>query len=101
MAVAVILFNNVNFCGDYHDPAKKDEYRHITDSTADLGSFDNLTSSIIVCEGEWELWSERNFGGLSWSVSSKGGPKKDGLYPSFKDWGGLNDDISSVRPKKA
>lgn len=37
--------------------------RYLTDSCADLGDFNNATSSIRVISGIWELYSSTNYGG--------------------------------------
>ena len=59
-------------------------------------SFNDKVSSIVVVNGTWSLYKDGNFSGKRWEVRANGGPDGDGVYPSYKDWSGDNDTISSV-----
>lgn len=59
--------------------------------------FNDKLSSLIVVDGEWELYQDAEFKGNSYKVSRELSPNKDGIYNSYKDWGGKNDSISSVK----
>jgi hypothetical protein len=51
------------------------------------------TSSVWVYSGTWNLEAE---GGVSWTVRHDGGPNKDGIYPTAKDWLGIPDVVYRV-----
>ncbi len=59
-------------------------------------SFNDKVSSIVVVNGTWSLYKDGNFSGKRWEVRANGGPDGDGVYPSYRDWSGDNDAISSV-----
>ena len=62
-----------------------------------LTGVNNDVSSVIVIDGAWTLYEHSDFKGTAWTVSDAGGPEDDGCYPSFEDWNGRNNTISSVR----
>lgn len=59
--------------------------------------FNDVVSSLKVTGGTFTLYQDINFGGYSVTVSSKGGPNNDGVYPNANWLGGRNDQFSSVR----
>lgn len=85
----IILFNDQNFGGGC---------KIITDVTPHLGSFNDHTSSVIVIDGTWQLFQDADFSGTVWTVSSTGGPTNDGCYPSYTNWNGKDDSVSSLKP---
>jgi hypothetical protein len=87
----ITLFQNTNFGGDHLSLQQPD-------ANLKNQNFNDKTSAIIVCSGNWKLYQDSNFNGKLWEVHEKGGPNQDGLYPSYKDWGGTNDSISSLIP---
>jgi len=58
--------------------------------------YNDTASSVIVSKGEWTMYQHDDYNGLAWEVSDKGGPNTDGKYPSFKEWNGKNESVSSV-----
>ena len=88
---SIILFDDSNFGGRH---LRTDQpIANLIDS-----NFNDITSALIVCEGTWHLYRDISYGEPVWTVEANGGPSGDGLYPSYKDWGGENDAISSLRP---
>lgn len=87
----ITLFQNTSFGG-----------RSLTlqqgDSKLQDQNFNDITSAVIVCSGSWVLYQDSDFKGQQWVVTENGGPNSDGLYPSYKDWNGKNDSISSLKP---
>lgn len=57
----------------------------------------NDVSSLIVIDGTWNLYEHPDYKGDVWTVSATGGPQQDGCYPTFSDWSGTNNSISSVK----
>lgn len=60
--------------------------------------FNDITSSILVVSGRWRVYKDTDFKGNSWEVQVDGGQYSRGVYLTSVDWGGNNDDISSLRP---
>ncbi|HYI09892.1 MAG TPA: beta/gamma crystallin-related protein [Thermoanaerobaculia bacterium] len=54
-------------------------------------------SSVDVESGKWELYEHVNFTGQRWIVEADGGPARNGGYPTFQNWNGPNDIISSIK----
>ncbi|MEO1397906.1 MAG: beta/gamma crystallin-related protein [Pseudomonadota bacterium] len=89
----IILFQNTDFGGKYVTFEGPVEDLHKFD-------FDNRTSSIIVCSGTWGLFQNTgtgDHGGKIWEVKANGGPKGDGVYPTY-DHHWKNDSVSSLKP---
>lgn len=86
----IILFEHVNFKGDS---------RIMDHDIVDLSfhDFNDRTSSAIVISGSWTLYKNAEYKGLRWHLRENGGPENDGCYPSYKDWEGTNDSVSSIR----
>lgn len=89
----IIVFSDANFQG---------QSRVLTSPVQTLNPtrFNNLTSSLIVVSGAWELYENVNFEGDAWVVSEDGGPNEDGVYPNWQSWQGDNDVISSLKPQE-
>ena len=87
----ITLFQNTNFGG------QNLTLRQADTNLKDQG-FNDKTSAIIVCSGSWILYQDADYKGQQWVVQENGGPNGDGLYPSYSDWGGKNDSISSLKP---
>lgn len=87
----ITLFQNTNFGGKYLT-------LNGADSNLKDQDFNDRTSAVIVCSGKWVLYQDTNFGGQQWVVEETGGPNGDGMYPSYKDWNGKNDSVSSLKP---
>ncbi len=86
---AVILFQDTNFRGSYV-VLNSDEF------DLRLQNFSDKASSAIVVSGIWRLYRDIGKSGTQYALTSFGGPNRDGFYPTFGDWGGNNDEISSV-----
>jgi hypothetical protein len=86
----IILFQNNNTNG-------QSLMLRDSDKNLNRADFDNKTSSLIVIEGTWQLFSDPDYGGAVCTVSADGGPEKDGVYPNYLTWSGVNDTISSVK----
>lgn len=87
----IILFQNTSFGGRYLVCQQ-------ADANLKEQNFNDTTSAVIVCSGTWVLYQDSNYNGQQWVVSETGGPNGDGLYPSYKDWNGKNDTVSSLKP---
>jgi hypothetical protein len=87
----ITLFQNTNFGGQYLTLQQADT--NLKDQ-----NFGDKTSAVIICSGNWVLYQDSDFKGQQWVVNENGGPNNDGLYPTYKDWGGKNDTISSLKP---
>jgi len=87
----IILFQNTNFTGDAC-VLKDADIRNLSNK-----SFNDRASSVIVIDGSWTLYQHAEFGGARWYLQANGGPERDGCYPSYNDWQGSNDSVSSVR----
>tara|TARA_B100000508_G_C11374850_1_gene235578 strand:+ start:197 stop:475 length:279 start_codon:yes stop_codon:yes gene_type:complete len=86
----IIVFKKQNYDGDA---------LVITDSTNLKGTgFNDDISSVIVVEGSWVLYKDKDYSGNSFPVWDSSGPSDDGCYPSYSDWGqGNNNKISSIQ----
>ena len=88
----IVVFQNANLSGD-----------SLTLTEADTNlipqGWNDSISSLIVINGDWDMYQDTNYGGTVWNVSGSGGPAGDGVYPDWNDWGGTNDSISSLRPR--
>jgi hypothetical protein len=87
----ITLFQNDKFGGKYLTLLE-------TQTNLKNSNFNDITSAVIVCSGNWVLYEDSDFKGQQWVVKENGGPSSDGLYPSYKDWGGKNDSVSSIKP---
>lgn len=87
----IIVFNKQNFNGN--------DTLVVTDSLPSLKGtgINNDISSVIVIEGSWQLCEHPDYQGTDWVVAPNGGPNQDGCYPSYSDWGGQNNEISSIQ----
>ncbi|HEV3468965.1 MAG TPA: beta/gamma crystallin-related protein [Pyrinomonadaceae bacterium] len=87
----VTLFQDANFGG---------KYLTLQQAASNLKNqnFNDMTTAVLVCSGNWRLFQNADFGGMFWDVKENGGPNGDGLYPNSSSWGGKNDSISSVMP---
>lgn len=84
----VILFEHANYHG---------AHKHVFDDESNLDAsddnfFNDKTSSIIVIEGNWTFYRDKDFQG----VERNGRPLGPGLYPWVENEGIKNDDISSL-----
>jgi len=88
----IIVFQDVNLRGNSLT---------LTESDPNLvpQGWNDKISSLIVIDGDWDLFQDVDFKGATWNASESGGPGGDGVYPDWKDWGGTNDSISSLRPR--
>ena len=89
--MALILFRDELFKGG--------ELRLVgTRSSFVPDNFNDAVTSVKVTDGQvWTLYEHTDFSGLSVTVSSLGGPRGDGQYPTADTLGGLNDTFSSAR----
>jgi hypothetical protein len=87
----ITLFQNTSFGGKYLTLNQ-------ADSNLKDQDFNDRTSAVIVCSGSWVLYQDSDYKGQQWVVTENGGPNGDGLYPSYKDWNGKNDSVSSLKP---
>jgi hypothetical protein len=87
----IILFAKQNFEGDSTVVLTK------SDPGLRGTGVNNDVSSIIVIEGAWNLYLHPDYAGTNWVVSNTGGPNGDGTYPTYEDWNGKNNAISSVQ----
>jgi hypothetical protein len=89
----IILFKESNFGGTALT---------LNDSDRNLKreGFGDVISSVIVIAGEWRMFQHQDFAGNSWTVTERGGPDKDGAYPSPESWSGQHDVISSIEKIK-
>ena len=85
----IILFTKQNYEG--HSLVVES-----SESTLKGTGVNNDVSSVIVIDGAWTLYEHSDFKGTAWTVGDAGGPEDDGCYPSFEDWNGRNNTISSV-----
>ncbi len=91
VAVAVIsLFRDRDFGGDQLT---------LRGDVFDLKTvgFNDVISSVIVRSGTWTLFADKNFKGVSVTVSAHGGLNSDGRYSVPDSLGGRNDAFSSVK----
>jgi hypothetical protein len=81
----IVLFEHAAFHGDH---------RHLFGADADLAAdgFDDITSSMVVLSGVWELCRDPEFGA---PFMPRLGP---GRYPSTDDAGIVNDALTSLQP---
>ena len=86
----IILFEHTDFRG-------KSKVLTTSDPDFNRSDWNDIVSSVIVLKGEWGLYEHTEYRGSRWAVSEKGGPDQDGAYPSYNDWGGKNDVISSAK----
>ncbi len=86
----ILLFDNTNFGGIS---------TRLEDSCTDLRQYPigYTTSALIVGKGSWNLYTRINYEGNVYTVSSTGGPKGDGLYPTYQGFF-PNDTIGSISP---
>lgn len=90
--VTIKLFKDRNFGG----PSR---VLHAAEASLYNLDFNDEVSSIIVIEGEWELYRDVNYEGPQWGpVTPTGGPQGNGLYPDSTDWKADNDNLSSLKP---
>jgi hypothetical protein len=83
-----ILFEHAAFHGDH---------RHVFNREANLpdNGFNDVTSSIVVEQGNWSFFRNSGFDGDYGPVLGRG------IYPSVNDIGISNDDVSSLLPTDA
>ncbi len=81
----LMLFEHTDFDG---------AHKHVIDSVPDLsavsGGFNDLTSSIVILDGEWQFFRDANFVGLMATLPV-------GDYNDVTSFGIANDSLSSVR----
>jgi hypothetical protein len=77
----LILFADANLDG---------AHKHCYDSVAFLDDFNDVTSSFVILEGNWQLFINANFDGQT------GGTFGPGIYSWVGNVGVDNDAISSV-----
>ena len=84
----------------YEDDHLRGKALETEGSISDLkkDGFGDKTSSILVVEGKWIVYKDANYKGDSWIVEVNGGLYNRGVYVQPSDWGGGNDNISSLRP---
>jgi|GEM_PF-2396497 len=87
----IVLYDGENFTGKQCVIESKD-VPNLSD-----WQYNDMTTSLIVYKGNWTLYEHNGYQGLAWQVSDKGGPTGNGKYPTFKEWNGANNAISSVR----
>jgi hypothetical protein len=87
--MAIVLFEDTYYRGSF---------LVVSDSNANLhvGGWGDRASSLIVLSKVWNLFTDTGFGGNMFTVTSFGGPRGGGFYPTPSSWGGPNDDASSV-----
>ncbi|MGB6163184.1 MAG: beta/gamma crystallin-related protein [Pseudonocardiaceae bacterium] len=86
----IVFFEDINFKG---------QSRSYHAGIDDLGGFGHKVSSLIVADGYWKVYEKPHFQGPGYDVSFEGGPKDDGRYPNYSDWGGPNDKLMSAQPE--
>jgi len=71
----------------------------IVEDTSDLAksNFNDVVSSIQVDHGTFTLYMEKDYTGTSVTVSSKGGVTGHGDYLNPNYFGGLNNNVRSVK----
>jgi hypothetical protein len=79
---------------DYNPPDGGQTY---TISAQQLEGFNDRLSSLIVIEGTFTLFADRDYQGASFTVCSRGGPDNDGRYPSPLWLAGRDNGVSSIR----
>ena len=79
----LILFENANLQG---------RHKHVYRSESFLEDFNDLTSSFVILEGQWDFFIDANFDGETGGRTF--GP---GIYAWVGDLGVANNAISSVR----
>jgi hypothetical protein len=86
----LILFADANLDG---------AHKHCYDSVAFLDDFNDVTSSFVILEGNWQLFINADWDGLTGvgSPSLPPGTFGPGIYSWVRDVGVDNDAISSVR----
>ena len=100
----------------FHEDTEAGSHLHVFEAIGNLGGhygFDNVTSSLVVIDGTWELFGDENFkeesgvpGKKKVTVNSTTGLKADGKTPggpihhtdTLGALGLKNDDLSSLRP---
>jgi hypothetical protein len=89
----IVLFNGLEFTGD--------KYLPVTDDVPDLNAvaFLNITYSIAIISGVWELYDGANYSGNKWLVSVDGGRDGKGWFTQPSEWAGRNL-IASLRRRK-
>lgn len=89
-APAVTLFANEQLSGDRKDINGND--RDLRNGP--LKGFNDRTSSIIIREGKWELFSDKEY---SQGTGSRKNPLGPGIYNTARDFGLPNNSLSSLR----
>ncbi len=83
----IILFTDTQY-GGIGEP--------YTGSATNLGQLDNVTSSVIVGGGQWQLWTQPSYQGSSYIVGAESGPSGNGMYPTYEGYF-PNDAIQSIK----
>jgi len=91
MRPKILLFEHFNFEGRCLEITKP--IPHLSEYC-----FNNTVSSIKVICGEWNLFEHSDFQGEEFEVREGGGPCCNGEYRHPYDWGGENNEISSLYP---
>lgn len=87
----IVLFKDTGLQGDSRD------FFGAINNLNDYG-FNDVVSSLVVMEGDWELFQNSDFKGDRYVVTFRNGVADTNAYPSYKYWGGPNDNLSSLRP---
>lgn len=85
-----VLFSEENFGG---------RMVAFTSAVGDLKelAFNDQVSSAIVLGGQWNLYKDNKFQGLSWNLTHTGGPSHNGHYPSYNGFFD-NNIVSAIAP---
>ncbi|MFL9449551.1 beta/gamma crystallin-related protein [Tolypothrix bouteillei VB521301_2] len=89
-AAPVTLYEDTYLSGDRHDIFGND--RDLRNGP--FQGFNDRTSSIIIREGKWELFSDKEY---SQGTGSRKNPLGPGVYNTARDFGLANDSLSSIR----
>ncbi len=87
----IIFYSEENFTGTQLVLEGKD-----VPNLIDWNYNDSITSAEVI-KGNWTLYNAVGYQDIKWNVYENGGPNNNGKYPSYKDWNGANNWISSVR----
>jgi hypothetical protein len=82
------LYEHVNF-----NKFQDGRVRLINGSIGNIGSFNDITSSIKISRGVWEFYADENYNNLLF----KGGPGNYSVLPRAGDGRSANDRITSIK----
>lgn len=88
--VALILFEDENYQG-IRTTIRAADYTELHA----IGWGDRASSMIVVSQ-VWNVFQHAGFTGNIYTVTSFGGPNRNGFYPNPASWGGPDNDASSV-----